>query len=225
MQPILLTFCSCCGYRGNQNNFLGMKIFYKSTFSSLFALLVVLASCSPEYGAHFAPSKQSPQVAVQENNKTVAPLVAQETAEVPMAVIQRAEEAGATEVVTDIAGPVAAPAVEINTAKQQRQVIRQLRKKLKGMSNEERQLFKEQVQRQLQEQQLTTKMADDFQREGGAGNISPVLLAIVTIFIPPLGVFLHQGAINTKFWISLVLTLLFYVPGLIYSLLVVFNVI
>lgn len=48
-----------------------------------------------------------------------------------------------------------------------------------------------------------------------------LLLVIITILLPPLGVYLHQGEINSKFWISLLLTLLFYVPGLIYSLIVV----
>jgi uncharacterized membrane protein YqaE (UPF0057 family) len=48
-----------------------------------------------------------------------------------------------------------------------------------------------------------------------------VLLVILAILLPPLAVYLHQGAINTKFWISLVLTLLFWIPGVIYALLVV----
>lgn len=48
-----------------------------------------------------------------------------------------------------------------------------------------------------------------------------LLLVIITILLPPLGVYLHQGEINSKFWISLLLTLLFYIPGLIYSLIVV----
>lgn len=48
-----------------------------------------------------------------------------------------------------------------------------------------------------------------------------LLLVIITILLPPLGVYLHQGEINSRFWISLLLTLLFYVPGLIYSLIVV----
>jgi uncharacterized membrane protein YqaE (UPF0057 family) len=48
-----------------------------------------------------------------------------------------------------------------------------------------------------------------------------LLLVIITILLPPLGVYLHQGEINSKFWISLLLTLLFYIPGLVYSLVVV----
>jgi len=47
------------------------------------------------------------------------------------------------------------------------------------------------------------------------------LLVLITILLPPLGVYLHQGEINSKFSISLILTLLFYIPGLIYSLIVV----
>ena len=51
-----------------------------------------------------------------------------------------------------------------------------------------------------------------------------ILLVILAILIPPLAVFLARG-IGTEFWISLILTLLFYFPGMIYSLLVVLDVI
>ncbi len=47
-----------------------------------------------------------------------------------------------------------------------------------------------------------------------------LLTIILTVIIPPVGVALHEG-ITSRFWISLVLTLLFFVPGLIYSLYVV----
>ena len=50
---------------------------------------------------------------------------------------------------------------------------------------------------------------------------SKAVIVIVTILLPPLGVYLHEGEINSRFWISLLLTLLFYVPGLIYSLIIV----
>lgn len=47
-----------------------------------------------------------------------------------------------------------------------------------------------------------------------------VLLVILTILLPPLGVFLKIG-LGTHFWINLILTLLGYVPGLIHGLWVV----
>ena len=58
-------------------------------------------------------------------------------------------------------------------------------------------------------------------RKAGKANDNQTLAIIFAILIPPLGVYLYQNAITTKFWISLVLTLLFWLPGAIYSLLVV----
>lgn len=50
-----------------------------------------------------------------------------------------------------------------------------------------------------------------------------VLLVILAILLPPLAVFLHQGTFNTKVLIALILWLLFYIPGLIYALIVIFG--
>lgn len=43
---------------------------------------------------------------------------------------------------------------------------------------------------------------------------------ILAVLIPPLAVFLHDG-IGTSFWINIILTLLFIIPGIIHALLVV----
>lgn len=53
-----------------------------------------------------------------------------------------------------------------------------------------------------------------------ATSTNNVLAIILAILFPPLGVGVHMG-ITSEFWISLVLTLLFYVPGLIYALWVI----
>lgn len=47
------------------------------------------------------------------------------------------------------------------------------------------------------------------------------LEVILAIIIPPLGVYIHEKDINDKFWISLLLTVLFWLPGAIYAILVV----
>ncbi len=52
---------------------------------------------------------------------------------------------------------------------------------------------------------------------------STVLLVILAIILPPLAVYLHEGTINNKFWIDLILTLLFFLPGIIYALVVVLS--
>ena len=50
---------------------------------------------------------------------------------------------------------------------------------------------------------------------------SQVLLVILAIILPPLAVYLHEGEINNKFWLDLLLTLLLFLPGVIYALIVV----
>lgn len=45
-----------------------------------------------------------------------------------------------------------------------------------------------------------------------------LLLVIVAIFIPPLAVYLLNNSITDQFWIDLILTLLFFIPGMIYAL-------
>lgn len=47
------------------------------------------------------------------------------------------------------------------------------------------------------------------------------LLLILAVLLPPLSVFLKEGRINSRFWISLLLTLLFWLPGVIYTILVI----
>lgn len=56
-----------------------------------------------------------------------------------------------------------------------------------------------------------------------AGDMSDdmLLLVIITILLPPLGMYLYEGEITGRFWISLLLTLLFYLPGLIYTLVII----
>lgn len=61
------------------------------------------------------------------------------------------------------------------------------------------------------------------QKASGEGDVSTnkILLAILAILLPPLAVGLHEGKLNGKFWLSVLLTLLFWLPGVIYALIVV----
>ncbi|MEO7120124.1 MAG: YqaE/Pmp3 family membrane protein [Ginsengibacter sp.] len=58
-------------------------------------------------------------------------------------------------------------------------------------------------------------------RDGNESSTNQVLLVILAILLPPLAVYLHEGVINGKFWLDLILTLLFFLPGVIYALIVV----
>ena len=58
-------------------------------------------------------------------------------------------------------------------------------------------------------------------KSGKSKKVDQVVLIILAILLPPLAVYLHQGEINGKFWLSLLLWFLFILPGVIYALLVV----
>jgi uncharacterized membrane protein YqaE (UPF0057 family) len=45
-------------------------------------------------------------------------------------------------------------------------------------------------------------------KEGREADTNTILLVILAVLLPPLAVYLHQGEINTKFWITLILWLL-----------------
>lgn len=62
-------------------------------------------------------------------------------------------------------------------------------------------------------------------RAGRAAETDQVLLAILAILLPPLAVYLKEEEVNSRFWISVILTLLFWIPGVIFALLVVFDAI
>ena len=47
-------------------------------------------------------------------------------------------------------------------------------------------------------------------------------IAILGIFIPPLAVYLYEDAITANFWVNLLLTLLFWIPGIVFAMLVIF---
>ncbi|WP_198664974.1 YqaE/Pmp3 family membrane protein [Lewinella sp. IMCC34191] len=90
---------------------------------------------------------------------------------------------------------------------------REYRESLNAMSGKERRQLK-------REQRKAVKAAlTDYQD----ASTNTILLVILAILLPPVAVLVHQGEINSKFWIALLLTLLFYLPGLIYALLVIFG--
>jgi uncharacterized membrane protein YqaE (UPF0057 family) len=70
------------------------------------------------------------------------------------------------------------------------------------------------------------KAIKEFKASKAAGtepSTNTLLLVLLALLLPPLAVYLHEGVINNKFWISLILTLLFWIPGVIYALIVVLS--
>jgi uncharacterized membrane protein YqaE (UPF0057 family) len=52
-------------------------------------------------------------------------------------------------------------------------------------------------------------------------NLSKTLLIIIAILLPPLAIYLFEGEIRKCFWISILLTLLFWLPGVIYAIVII----
>ena len=87
-------------------------------------------------------------------------------------------------------------------------------KEFKNLNKSERKERIKEVKAQLKEYKSKKQSA-------AKTNTNQVLLVILAILLPPLAVYLHEGVINNKFWIDLILTLLFFLPGVIYALVVV----
>ncbi|WP_430438156.1 YqaE/Pmp3 family membrane protein [Pontibacter chitinilyticus] len=100
---------------------------------------------------------------------------------------------------------VATPAPKTIT---EAEALAMAKERLANMTKAEKKSFKKEVKKELKEAKY---------QDGGRTSIVEIILAVL---LPPLAVFLHDG-IGTSFWISIILTLLFWIPGIIYALLVV----
>ena len=70
-----------------------------------------------------------------------------------------------------------------------------------------------------EKKELKKELKEAIKQDRGTSRTSVVEI-ILAILLPPLAVFLHDG-IGTSFWINIILTLLFVIPGIIHALLVV----
>lgn len=96
-------------------------------------------------------------------------------------------------------------------------------KEFKDLSRKERKSRIKEAKKAFKEYRAKKKMRDD-------GDVELLLLVILAILLPPLAVFLKEGELNVKFWISLILSLLVFLLwplwliAVAYALLVVFDV-
>lgn len=93
-------------------------------------------------------------------------------------------------------------------------VVEDAIREFKSLSRTERKTRIREVKKIAREYKAAKKAGSEIQT-------NTVLLAILSVILPPLAVGLHQGELNGKFWLSVLLTLLFWLPGVIYALIVV----
>ena len=94
-------------------------------------------------------------------------------------------------------------------------------KTVKAAIAEFKSLPKKERKERVKEAKKTFKEYKKNKRSGKAGDVDMIVLIILAILLPPLAVYLHQGEINTKFWLSILFWILFIIPGIIYALLVI----
>lgn len=176
----------------------------------------MLFACSSAKYYEFAGHKQAPYHDMKKpaNTQEVAPEIS--LSEVALAA---AEEKSKAEPVLEASAaipaapaapapkmaPIAPAAVEEVTVTEA-EALAMAKERLASMTKAEKKEFKKEVREALKQD-----------RRSGELSIIKIILAVL---LPPLAVFLHVG-IGTQFWISLILTLLFWIPGVIYALLVV----
>lgn len=86
-------------------------------------------------------------------------------------------------------------------------------------------LSKEEKKQRIKDVKKELKVFKKEKKANRSANVEMWLLIVLAILLPPLAVYLHQGEINGKFWLSILLWFLFIIPGVIYALLVVTNTI
>ena len=94
---------------------------------------------------------------------------------------------------------------------------------VKSAINEFKNLSKRERKSRIRETKKEIKAYKAAKKAGKASETETWVLVLLAILLPPLAVYLHQGEINSKFWISLLLTLLFWIPGVIYAFIVIFS--
>ena len=82
-------------------------------------------------------------------------------------------------------------------------------------------LSKKEQKLRVKEAKKQVKVFKKEKKSNKSANVEMWLLIVLAILLPPLAVYLHQGEINGKFWLSILFWFLFIIPGVVYALLVV----
>jgi len=82
-------------------------------------------------------------------------------------------------------------------------------------------LSKQEKKQRIKDVKKEFKVFKKEKKANKSAKVDMVLLIILAILLPPLAVYLHQGEINGRFWLSILLWFCFILPGVIYALLVV----
>ncbi|MCB0401181.1 MAG: YqaE/Pmp3 family membrane protein [Flavobacteriales bacterium] len=63
---------------------------------------------------------------------------------------------------------------------------------------------------------------DQKRAKASSSQASDIVIALLCFFLPPIGVVVFENGVTGNFWLDLLLTLLFWLPGAVYAFLVCF---
>lgn len=197
----------------------------KNTYLFFVCLLAIAFSCSPKYGAHFQPSADGAYSArsdkAVEKEKNAAPVTEAKTADLiaaHSAAIAKNESTNPAELLVQ-RSEKGLKNIKVPLVQQEDQLLSNIKERIASMSAKEKRALKHQIKAAVRAYKAKHNAAEEEAPQATDTNL--LLLIIISILIPPLGMFLYEGDITNRFWISLLLTLLFYVPGLVYTLVVI----
>lgn len=196
---------------------------FRNLLQLVFVLIAgqLLFACSSAKYYEFAAHKQAPYYDAKQK-QTPATATTEETESLTKLAMEAAE-AEATE---KAQAPVLQASVEPKTISMPAKLAPVAPAKVETGATtnsiteaEAAELVKERIANmtKAEKKELKKDLKEALMQRGSRTSIVEIILAVL---LPPLAVFLHDG-IGTSFWISIILTLLFWIPGVIYALLVV----
>lgn len=177
-----------------------------------------LFSCAPNYTAHFQQKDyKMSRYTIEDSNEQAEPVALTDAEQ--EAILEDVEIKKVVFEAEEVQKLVEQPANEVIKPKSKEELIQALKDNpgatvAFNLDKKERKALKREVKEQLKTHK---ESASIMQTRGGE---SKILYYILAIFIPPLAVFLWRG-IGSDFWINLLLTLLFLIPGIVHAIIVI----
>lgn len=183
----------------------------------LFVGSILLLSCSSQSDVLSSFSKRKYLKNFKENKKSYEVNVEEQTAQVedikPQEVISETTSP-TTSIIEENNVTLTQETIELANVATSKKVTKQIEKEYRNWDK-----FNRNYQTELL---ASNKEINLFNSKKSSAKVDDVVLVILGIFIPPLAVYLYEDAITANFWVDLLLTFIFWFPGIIFAFLVMF---
>ncbi len=109
--------------------------------------------------------------------------------------------------------PVDKEAKEATSSDEAKKAEADIKSDWKNLSRKEKRAKKRAMKKELKKLKKQRRATDD----------RTILLVLLAILLPPAAVYVYEDGITNRFWIALLLSILIWLPGIIYALIVVFE--